>query len=149
MYLMSLCTVALQFSFTGKACSSMTTLLCTMQGLKKKMWFVKPEAERLDWPAQTPDLKPTQHLWDELECWSLPRSFNPSPVSDLTNTLVAERTQISTATFQNLAESLPRRAELITTAAWGLHSEGDVQRAHMGVVVRCPLTYYAPCCIEF
>jgi hypothetical protein len=30
-------------------------------------WFVEIGVEELDWNAQSPDLNPIKHLWDELE----------------------------------------------------------------------------------
>jgi hypothetical protein len=30
-------------------------------------WFVEIGVEELDWSAESPDLNPVEHLWDELE----------------------------------------------------------------------------------
>ena len=44
----------------GKACSSMTVVLCTKRG----PWFDDLGIEELDWPAQSPDLIPTELSWN-------------------------------------------------------------------------------------
>ena len=43
-------------------------------------WFVEIGVEELDWPAQSPDIKPIEHLWDELECRLRARPNRPTSV---------------------------------------------------------------------
>jgi hypothetical protein len=53
-------------------------------------WFVEISVEELDWPAQSTDLNPIEHLWDELEHRLRARPNYITPVPSLTNALVAE-----------------------------------------------------------
>ena len=50
--------------------------------------------DELDWPAQSPDLNPTEHLWDELEQTLRARPSCPTSVCDLTNVLLEEWSKI-------------------------------------------------------
>lgn len=52
-----------------------------------KPLFVKVGLEELKEPAQSQDLKPTEHVWDELECQLQPRT---PEVPEFTNALVAK-----------------------------------------------------------
>ena len=72
-------------------------------------WFVEIGVEELDWAAQSPNLNPIEHLWDELECQPRARTNRPTSVPDLNNTLVAEWKQVAAAMIQQLVESIPRR----------------------------------------
>ena len=77
------------------------------KGMSIQKWFVKISVEELDWPAQSPDLNPIEHLWDELKRRLRDRPNRPTPVPDLTNALVAEWKQVPAAMFQHLVENLP------------------------------------------
>ena len=63
----------------------------------------------LSWPAQSPDLNPIEHLWDELDRRLGIRPNHPTSVPNLTNALVAEWKEVPSAMFQHLVASLPRR----------------------------------------
>ena len=77
-------------------------------------WFVEFGVEEIDWPAQSPDFNPIEHLWDELERRLRARPSRPKSVPDLTNVHVAEWKQVP-----HLVESLPRRVEAVITAKAG------------------------------
>ncbi|KAI4873374.1 hypothetical protein NFI96_004535 [Prochilodus magdalenae] len=55
-----------------------------------KTWRSESGVEELDWPAQSPDLHPIEHLWDGLERRLRARPSLPTSVSDLTNVLLEE-----------------------------------------------------------
>ena len=78
--------------------------------------------EELNWPAQSPDLNPIEHLWDELERQLQARPNRPTSVPDLTNALVAEWKQVPAAMFQHLVGSLPRRVEAVIAAKGATNS---------------------------
>ena len=46
--------------------------------------------DELDWPAQSPDLNPIEHLCDKLERRLTARPSHPTSVCDLTNVLLEE-----------------------------------------------------------
>ena len=75
--------------------------------------------DELDWPAQSSDLNPTEHLWDELEQRLRARPSHPTVVCDLINALMEERSKISINTLPNLVESLPSRVEAVIAAKGG------------------------------
>ena len=73
-----------------------------------KTWMTESGVDELDWPAQSPDLNPIEHLWDELERRLRARPSPPTSVCDLTNI----------NTLLNLVD-LPRRVEAVIAAKGG------------------------------
>uniref|UniRef100_A0A3Q2W3X4 Tc1-like transposase DDE domain-containing protein n=1 Tax=Haplochromis burtoni TaxID=8153 RepID=A0A3Q2W3X4_HAPBU len=84
-----------------------------------KTWMNEFGVDELDWPAQSPDLNPIEYLWDELERRLRARPSRPTSVSDLTNALLEEWSEIPINTLLNLVESLPRRIEAVIAAKGG------------------------------
>jgi transposase len=60
----------------------------------------------IDWPAQSPDLKPTEHLWEELERRLRSRPQRPTSLTALATALQEEWAAIPPETFRHLVESL-------------------------------------------
>ncbi|KAI4888987.1 hypothetical protein NFI96_031291 [Prochilodus magdalenae] len=78
-----------------------------------KTWRSESGVEELDWPAQSPDLHPIEHLWDGLEWRLRARPSRPTSVSDLTNVLLEEWSEIPISTFQTLWKEFPEELKLV------------------------------------
>ena len=97
--------------------------------------------EELDWPAQSPDLKPIEHLWDELERQLRARPNHPISVPTLTNALVAKWEQVHAAMVQHLVESLPRREEAVIAAKGDQLQMNALDFRTRCLTSRCPHTF--------
>jgi hypothetical protein len=53
-------------------------------------WFMDNKVPEMNWPAQSPDLNPTEHPWDELECRLLSRPQCPTSLTALATALQEE-----------------------------------------------------------
>lgn len=82
-------------------------------------WFSDNNIGTLQWPAQSPDLNPIEHLWDELERRIRLRPRRPSSLPELATALKEEWSAISPVFYKNLVESLPRRIEAVIRAKGG------------------------------
>ncbi len=70
----------------------------------------------MDWPAQSPDLNPIEHLWVHLK---KQLSAYPTPsnrINELWECTQQEWEAIEPAVVQNLIESMPRRVEEVYRA---------------------------------
>jgi hypothetical protein len=82
-------------------------------------WFSNSKVLEMDWPAQSPDLNPIEHLWDELECRLCSRPQRPTLLTVLATGLQEEWGAIPPETFRHLVESLPGRVRAVIKAKDG------------------------------
>lgn len=77
-----------------------------------KAWIVTKKIKMLpDWPAQSPDLNPIEHLWDHLDRCLRNGSNLPKNLLELEVQLKEEWERISRETYIKLIDSMPRRIE--------------------------------------
>jgi hypothetical protein len=84
-----------------------------------KQWFVDNSVTVLDWPAQSPDLNPIEHLWDEVKrrLGSLPtRVVN---AEDLWERIQSIWNDIDASICTKLIETMPDRVRDILEAGGG------------------------------
>ena len=60
--------------------------------------------EKLDWPAQSTDLNPIEHLSDKLECQMQTRAQCTRSIPDLLKILQEQWKSIPVASYQNLED---------------------------------------------
>jgi transposase len=82
-------------------------------------WFEDNNIHVLEWPAQSPDLNPIEHLWEHLKHQLLKYDTPPKGVHELWDRLVEEWNEISPKVCQNLIESMPRRVKAVIKAHGG------------------------------
>jgi hypothetical protein len=71
-----------------------------------KKWFEERKVRCLKWPAQSPDLNPIEHLWDEVSRRLAVRKC--TNCEELYERLVEEWDRIPIELIQKLIDSMPR-----------------------------------------
>ena len=79
-----------------------------------KGWLSSKKIKVLDWPAQSPDLNPIEHLWAEVKC-RIGRYKN-SNKAELFQILTEEWKKIPYDYITQLIESMPRRCAAVIAA---------------------------------
>ena len=75
-------------------------------------WIREKKIKNLpDWPSQSPDLNPIEHLWNELKRRLNNRKKRPKNATELEIALKEEWSLIPHQTYSNLIKSMPRRLE--------------------------------------
>jgi len=70
----------------------------------------------LPWTAQSPDLNPIEHLWDELERRLRARKVPPKNEDELYEFLLEEWKKIPISVLEKLVDSMPKRVEEVCNA---------------------------------
>jgi hypothetical protein len=81
--------------------------------------FVDNKVPEMDCPPQSPDLNPTEHLWDELERRLHSRPQRLTSITALATALQEEWAAIPPETFRHLVESLLGRVGAVIKAKRG------------------------------
>jgi hypothetical protein len=84
-----------------------------------KKWFKDHEVDVMEWPAQSPDLNPIEHLWDHLKRKLNEYPTEPQGVTELWEGVQTEWDKIPAEVCKNLIESMPRRIEAVLKAKGG------------------------------
>jgi transposase len=81
-----------------------------------KEWLNEQPFEVLDWPPQSPDLNPIEHLWAIIKRRLNQYECPPRGMLELWDRIEAEWNRINQEECQRLVESIPRRIEAVCKA---------------------------------
>ncbi|KAJ4441519.1 hypothetical protein ANN_11375 [Periplaneta americana] len=76
-------------------------------------WYAGNNVHRLDWPAQSPDLNPIEHLWNELDRRLRSREMRPTSIVQLSAMLQEKWRRIPVDILHKLVESMPDRVAAV------------------------------------
>lgn len=76
-----------------------------------RQWFIRRRLNVLEWPSQSPDLNPIEHLWEELD--RRLRHRQASNIEEKFQQLLEEWKKIPQSVIDNLLESMPRRCQAV------------------------------------
>ena len=82
-------------------------------------WFTDNSVEVLDWPAQSPDLNPIEHLWQHLKQQLATYEADPCSIHELWEHVEVEWNKIPPQICINLIESMPRHVAAVLRAKGG------------------------------
>ncbi|KAJ8890859.1 hypothetical protein PR048_010368 [Dryococelus australis] len=83
-------------------------------------WYADNNVRRFDWPTQSPDLNPMEHIWDELDRRVRARQAWPKSIARLMEWLHEEWRRIPVDVLQTLIESIPDRVAAVIVAGGDL-----------------------------
>jgi hypothetical protein len=86
---------------------------------RAKDWFKDHNITLFDWPAQSPDLNPIEHLWVLLKFRLEEYETEPKSIHELWSRIEVEWEKISKEECLNLIKSMPRRIEALLKAKGG------------------------------
>ena len=84
-----------------------------------KTWFSDNQIQVLKWPAQSPDINPTEHLWDYLKRRLNTYETQPKSVHELWERVEKEWNGIPVEECRKLIQSMPRRLAAIVRTKGG------------------------------
>lgn len=82
-------------------------------------WFEDNGVEVLDWPAQSPDLNPIEHLWQHLKRQLAKYENDPVSIYELWERVESEWNNIPPQICLDLITSMPRRVDAVLKAKGG------------------------------
>jgi len=86
---------------------------------KAKKWFSDNKMIVLDWPAQSPDLNPIEHLWHHLKIKLSAYETKATSISELWKRCDKEWNSFTAEICQKYIESMPARVQAVLKAKGG------------------------------
>jgi hypothetical protein len=86
---------------------------------KAKQWIQDHEISVLDWPAQSPDISPIEHLWQHIKKQLCQYPTHAKGVWEIWERVAEVWRNIKPEVCQRLIESMPRRIEAVIKAKGG------------------------------